>query len=143
MYQDSAVLGASPIELVVLLYDSAIDDIRRALQAMTQRDIESRSAAVGHALLILQQLQGTLDFDRGGHSAQQFEQFYNLVRAKLLEAQMRNSPELMQQQIRFMTEVRDCWIQAERQLQVRQSPSALQAGAAIAEPGGSGSQWNA
>ncbi len=98
MYQDSAVRGATPIELVVLLYDSAIEDMRRALAAMKKGDIEARSAGVGHALMVLQQLQGTLDFEHGGTAAKQFEQFYNLVRAKLLEAQMRNSSDLMQQQ---------------------------------------------
>ena len=66
VYQDSAVRGATPIELVVLLYDSAIEDMRRALAAMKKGEIEARSAAVGHALMVLQQLQGTLDFERGG-----------------------------------------------------------------------------
>src|ERR1700744_3242731 len=101
-YQDSAVQGATPIELVVLLYDSAIDDMRRALAAMQECNIEARSAQIGHALIVLQQLQGPLDFQRGGEAARQFEQFYNLVRAKLLEAQIRSSRELMQQQISAM-----------------------------------------
>ena len=69
--------------------------------------------------MVLQQLQGTLDFERGGSAAKQFEQFYNLVRAKLLEAQMRGSADLMQQQIRYMSEVRDCWVQARRMLEPR------------------------
>ncbi len=44
IYQDSAVRGATPIDLVVLLYDSAIEDMRRALAAMKNGDIEARSA---------------------------------------------------------------------------------------------------
>ncbi len=142
MYQDSAVRGATPIELVVLLYDSAIEDMRRALLAIKKGDIETRSAQVGHALMVLQQLQGTLDFERGGTAAKQFEQFYNLIRAKLLEAQMRSSCDLMQQQIRFLSEVRDCWIQAKRQLQ----PGADSVPSAPAEPtgeGGHNSVWDA
>ena len=117
MYQSNLIEGANPIELVVLLYDSAIQDTRRALSAMQQGDPERRAAEVGHALMVLQQLQGTLDFERGGSAARQFEQFYNLVRAKLLEAQMRSSPELMQEQIRYLSEVRDCWLQAKRAFQ--------------------------
>ena len=77
--------------------------------------------------MVLQQLQGTLDFERGGEAARQFEQFYNLMRAKLLEAQMRGSPELMQQQIRYMSEVRDCWTQAQRILQPKTAVSAVTA----------------
>ncbi len=142
MYQDAAVRGAAPIELVVLLYDSAIEDMRRALVAMKNGDVETRSAGVGHALMVLNQLQGTLDFERGGTAARQFEQFYNLVRAKLLEAQMRNSFDLMQQQVRFMSEVRDCWIQAKRLLQPAPSGEPLPVSAPT-EEGGRNSEWDA
>ena len=116
-YQESAIRGATPIELVVALYDAAIEDMRRALMALKGGDVEARGNEISHALMILQQLQGTLDFERGGNAARQFEQFYNLLRAKLLEAQMRGSPDLIQQQIRYMSEVRDCWSQAKRLLQ--------------------------
>jgi flagellar protein FliS len=119
VYQDSSVRGANPIDLVVLLYDSAIADMGLALTAMQKSDIESRSAKISHALMVLQQLQGTLDFERGGDAARQFEQFYNLTRAKVLEAQMRGSADLMQQQIRSMSEVRDCWLEARRLLAPR------------------------
>ena len=136
-YRDNAARGATPIELVVMLYDSAIQDMGRALTAMKKSDIEERATASSHALLVMQQLQGTLDFERGGAAAKHFEQFYNLVRGKLLEAQLRNSPELMQQQIRFMSEVRECWIQADRQLQPKTNPNPA------AEEGGCASEWNA
>jgi flagellar secretion chaperone FliS len=119
VYQDTSVRGANPIELVVLLYDSAIADMRLALTAMQKSDIEGRSTCISHALMILQQLQGTLDFERGGAAARQFEQFYNLTRAKVLEAQMRGSSDMMQQQIRSMSEVRDCWLEARRLLATR------------------------
>ncbi len=139
-YQESAVRGAAPLELVILLYDSAIEDMRRALAAMQDSEIETRSAQIGHALLVLQQLQGTLDFERGGDAARQFEQFYNLVRAKLLEAQIRGSGELMRQQIRCMSEVRDSWAQAKAMLQ-----PVIDAPAAPSEPleGGPTAEWNA
>jgi flagellar protein FliS len=141
LYQDSSSRGATPIELVIILYDSAIEDMRRALLAMQESgDIEARAARVTHALLVLQQLQGTLDFERGGSAAKQFEQFYNLVRAKLLEAQMRGSADLMQQQIRHMSEVRECWMQAKRLLQPM--PTATATAPAASEEGGN-SQWSA
>src|SRR6201995_1623233 len=101
-YQDNAVRGATPIDLVVMLFDSAIQDMRRSLAAMQKNDVEARTAGIQHALIVLQQLQGTLDFERGGSAARQFEQFYNVIRGKLLEAQLRSSPDLMQQQIRSM-----------------------------------------
>jgi flagellar secretion chaperone FliS len=144
-YRESAVRGATPIELVVILFDAAINDMRRAVSAIRASDVEERAAAVRHAMLVLQQLQGTLDFEKGGDVARQFEHFYNLIRAKVLESQLRNSPELMQQPIRFMAEVRDCWVEAEKQLQpkptvpaVRPAPSQV-----VPEDGGPTAEWNA
>ncbi len=121
-YRENAVRGATPIGLVVILFDAAIDDMRRVVRAGS---IEERATAIRHAMLVLQQLQGTLDFEKGGQVAKQFEQFYNLIRAKVLEAQLRNSAELMQQQIQFMTEVRECWVQAEKQLQPKSNPGTV------------------
>jgi len=142
IYQDTAVRGATPIELVIVLYDAAIEDMRRAMTAMQGSDVEARTRQVSHALMVLQQLQGTLNFEQGGSAARQFEQFYNLIRAKLLEAQMRGSSELMQQQIRYMSEVRDCWTAAKRLLQP--APVATPAVASVsAAEGGSKSKWSA
>jgi flagellar protein FliS len=143
IYQDSAIRGATPIELVIALYDSAIQDMRGALSAMKRSDVEARGSGISHALMILQQLQGTLDFERGGNAARQFEQFYNLVRAKLLEAQMRGSPDLMQQQIRYMSEVRDCWSQAKRLLQPRPGSAGESLASTPAGAGDKGSEWSA
>lgn len=146
-YRDNAVRSATPIELVVILFDSAIDDMRRAVCAIRASDVEERATAIRHAMLVFQQLQGTLDFEKGGQVARQFEQFYNLIRAKLLESQLRNSPELMQQQIQFMSEVRDCWVEAERQLKPKPSVPAAIAAPAPAQSGlddrGPTAEWSA
>jgi flagellar protein FliS len=146
-YRENAVRGATPIGLVVILFDAVIDDMRRAASEMHGGHIEEGATAVRHAMLVLQQLQGTLDFEKGGEVARRFEQFYNLIRAKLLEAQIRNSPELMEQQIRFMVEVRECWMHAEKQLQPKFSSgpvtATIQSARATAEDGGPTSEWNA
>jgi flagellar secretion chaperone FliS len=144
-YRENAVRGATPIELVVILFDAAISDMRRALSAIQTSDIEERADAVRHAMLVLQQLQGTLDFEQGGDVARQFEQFYNLIRAKLLESQLRNSPELMQQQIGFMSDVRNCWVDAEKQLHPSPTaPAAMPAPSPSGlEDGGPTAEWNA
>jgi flagellar secretion chaperone FliS len=145
-YRENAVRSAAPIELVVILFDAAIDDMRRAASAAKAGDIEERAAAIRHAMLVLQQLQGTLDFEKGGQVARQFEQFYNLVRAKLLESQLRNSSDLMQQQIQFMSEVRDCWAEAEKQLNPKPSAPAVITAPPVQsglEDGGPTSTWSA
>ena len=142
-YRNIALQGATPIELVVALYATAIEDMRCALAAMQQNDMEMRARQIGHALIVLQQLQGTLDFERGGSAARQFEQFYNLVRAKLLEAQIRNSTDLLREQIRYFSEVRDCWVTAERVLQPTTPSKEPASGSAGEEHLGARIEWSA
>ena len=99
--------------MVVLLYDRLVRDIHQAIAALNAGDVEARSGHVNHALLILQQLQGTLDFQRGGDTARQLETFYSYVRGKLLEAQICQSRDLMLEQVRAITDVRECWAKLE------------------------------
>lgn len=108
-YRETASLGASPVGMVVLLYERLVQDIHNAVAALDAHDVELRSRHVNHALLILQQLQGTLNFDAGAQSARQLDAFYNVVRGKLLEAQIRQSRELMLQQAKAVAEVREAW----------------------------------
>ncbi len=115
-YRSGAFQGATALGMVVLLYERAILDMRSALTGFQSNQIEARTRHINHAFLVLQQLQGALDFTHGGETAKQFDRFYNHVRAKLLEAQVKNSQAVLSEQIRTMSEVRDCWSQAERQM---------------------------
>jgi flagellar secretion chaperone FliS len=113
-YGQTASLGASPVGVIVLLYDRLARDIHAAIAAMKSNDIEARSSHINHALLILQQLQGSLDFAAGGAAARQLDTFYSHIRGKLLEAQIRQSPELLLTQARVIAQVRESWAEVER-----------------------------
>lgn len=113
-YRESASLGASPVGVVVLLYDRLAQDIHAAIAAMQSGDVEARSLSINHALLILQQLQGRLDFTAGAGAARQLDSFYSHVRGKLLEAQIRQSPELLLAQAQAIAQIRESWAEVER-----------------------------
>ncbi len=108
-YGQTASLGASPVGVIVLLYDRLAQDIHAAIAAMKSTDLEARSSHINHALLILQQLQGSLDFAAGGAAARQLDTFYSHIRGKLLEAQIRQSPEMLLAQARAIAQVRESW----------------------------------
>ena len=115
-YREAASMGASPLGMVVLLYDRLVQDIHEAIAAMKTGQTEARSASVNHALLILQQLQGRLDFTAGTTAARQLDVFYSHVRGKLLEAQIRQSPEMMLAQVQAVAQVREGWAAIERSI---------------------------
>jgi len=113
-YREGAVRGASPVRLVSLLYEQAIEDLRRAIAAHMRGDIEGRTRDINHAILVLGHLEATLDKEQGGKVAANLEIFYRQVRAGLLEAQFRQSMADLEQQVSHLMLVREAWEQVER-----------------------------
>jgi len=102
--------GASPVRLVILLYDQLIKDLRRASAKF--HDVESRTAELDHALKVLGQLQGTLDLSQG-EVADNLDRFYSLLRNNLLAVQSTNSLDLLRQQIDHLLLLREAWVEVE------------------------------
>jgi flagellar protein FliS len=112
-YREAAIRGASPVRLVVCLYEQAITDLRRATMALEKGDIEARTQSINHALLVISHLQGTLDMDRGGEVARNLQKFYNIVRNGLMEAQVKQSSRILEQQISQLVLVHGAWQEVE------------------------------
>jgi flagellar protein FliS len=64
-YRKGAVLGASPAQLVVLLYDGAQRFLHQAARAMRAREVERAHNALRRAEMIIVHLDATLDHDQG------------------------------------------------------------------------------
>jgi flagellar protein FliS len=114
-YRETGAAGANQVELVALLYDVLLDDLRRAIQAIRAHDIEARTFELQHALRIVEQLQGSLNMEDGGEVAATLDQLYSIVRAKILEAQWKVSEQILQSQVSLLLPVRDAWKQASLQ----------------------------
>lgn len=136
-YREAAVAGASPVRLVVLLYEQAMEDLRRALAAHGRGDIEGRSREINHAILVIGHLQATLDKEQGGDVARNLERFYEHLRAGLVEAQCKQSAEVLERQISHLMQVHEAW----RDVEKSQTAPPTQSDA----PGthDSASEWNA
>ena len=101
-YREAAVQGASPVKLVVLLYEQMVEDLRRAARAIDENRIEVRTKAIDHAMLIVSHLQNELNLEAGGGVARNLERFYNLLRTQLLEAQIWVSKDILNEQISLL-----------------------------------------
>lgn len=133
-YRKRAVEGASPVGLVVLLYGGAITGLMRAIGAVEVNNIEKRVNELNKVLAILAELQGTLDFDKGGAVSQQLEKFYVIMRSQVLEASIKNSKSLLEELVKNMTGIKEAWQQVEREATMKgvsgliaapQSPTSL------------------
>ena len=137
-YREADVRGASPVRLVILLYEQAIQDLREAVSAMEKNNIELRTNRINHAIEVIARLQVTLDKERGGAVARNLESFYEFLRAHLCRAQLRASKQELQHLITDLFAVREAWMEVDRTESLRQNspPEADES----APPGGASSE---
>ncbi len=120
-YQQLAARGASPVGLVVSLYDTILRDFRRAQAALIAGNVEQRVFELNHALTVIAHLQSVLNHDRGGEAAKTFDRFYEIARAMILDASVRCTAESLQKLIATFTSIRQAWQQIEPQSAATQS----------------------
>jgi len=122
-YRRSAIQGASPIGLVIALYDALSRDLRRAAEAIRSHDIQRRCAEVNHALLVLGQLEDWIDNKRDERLAESLSQFYSYLRARMREASLKQSAQLLEDQIDLVLQVRTAWQQKDSEQAAGEEPS--------------------
>jgi flagellar protein FliS len=152
-YRQASALGASPVGLVVALYDTILRDFFRALAALQAGDVETRVQELNHALTVIAHLQNVLDFKRGGEAATQLERFYTVTRGLIVKANFLPTPAALEELIELYGGLREAWSQAEHKLPADQAqappaerpgvaPSAVAAPPAFDDGDTHRSQWS-
>lgn len=113
-YREAAVRGATPVGMVILLYEQAVQDLNRAVEAIEQNDIERRTYEINHALSIIGHLEGTLNMESGGVVAENLLRCYQKFKRNLVIAQSSVSVEIILSQITDLLELREAWLEVNR-----------------------------
>ena len=141
-YQQYGLDGASPVDLVVALYDGIIRFLYEATAAVDRRDESGRRAAVKRATDIIIHLQSRLRMDVGGSPAQSLSEFYAAIFAEILMASQSGSKAKFEKTIDCVRNVRDAWREVARDTGDNAGAGEMIA-AATANPSSSGSSWTA
>jgi len=112
-YRKTAVEGASGFGLLIALYDTLARNLQRAAEAERANDLEKRGDEVKHALLVVAYLEDWVQGGPGGELADQLTAFYANLRRSLIQAQIRRSPEMLEQEMASVLKIREYWQQAD------------------------------
>ena len=144
VYGEGAIRGAAPAELMCMMFDMLAADLRRAIEALKARDIERRTGELIHAQSVLENLQGSLNLQDGGEFAGSMDRLFFAIRMKLLEAQWKESVEILTEQLEAVETVRAAWTEAMKAVVPAHSSVPQISGAEMAfEVEGVGSEWRA
>ncbi|MGH2864241.1 MAG: flagellar export chaperone FliS [Solirubrobacteraceae bacterium] len=109
-YRRGAVLAATPVERVVLLYDGARRFLSQAAGAMRQGEIERAHKTLRHAERIISHLDGTLDFQQGEIS-QRLDSIYRFCLNHLNRARLNQDAGKVEEVVELLGELREAWSQ--------------------------------
>jgi flagellar protein FliS len=108
-YEEHTVNTASPVKLVVLLYDGAIRFLKLAERAFAEGDRVLARMHIGKAEKIILELLGSLNFEDGGEIAENLFALYRFVLRECARMSGENYEEVLPGVIRILSGLRDAW----------------------------------
>ena len=105
----------TPLELIVILYDTALFRIAEARAAIERNDLPARRDAVSRAMAIVSELQSTLNLKDGGEIAASLDSLYSYATAGLIEATTHTSPTSLNDVEKVLKNLRDAWCEISTQ----------------------------
>ncbi|MEW7314552.1 flagellar export chaperone FliS [Buttiauxella gaviniae] len=109
---ESAVMSASPHQLIVLLFDGALSALVRARLFMQQGELAAKGEALSKAINIIDNgLKAGLDRDQGGEIAENLSSLYDYMIRRLMLGNLRNDVEAIEEVEGLLTNIADAWKQ--------------------------------
>ena len=107
---ETRVAGADPHQLILMLFDGALLQVRTAGIAIGNQDIPGKGTAISKAIeIILNGLKVSLDYEAGGDLAERLGALYDYMTQRLLYANLHNSQPAMEEVIKLLTELKGAW----------------------------------
>ncbi len=106
-YGARKVETATPAELTLLLYEGAIKFCNIAMGAIEKKDYEKANTNIQKARRIIVELQTTLDHKYP--VAEDFDHIYDYIFNKLVQANVKKDPEILEEALVELRDVRDAW----------------------------------
>ena len=106
-YKNSKVLTASPAELTLMLYEGAIKFCNVAIVAIEKNEMQKAHANIMKAEKIVDHLRITLDMQYP--VAKDFERVYEYIGWRLIQANMKKDPDMIEEALMHLRTMRDTW----------------------------------
>jgi flagellar protein FliS len=109
VYLEQEILSANPLQLVHILYQAAITELREARRNMAARDIPAKCRNLSKATELIGELLCSLDLDAGGEIAARLKALYEYILSRLLQANLHNLDEPIAESIALLSTLDEGW----------------------------------
>ncbi|VCU69928.1 Flagellar protein FliS [Pigmentiphaga humi] len=111
---ETGVSTSSPHALILMLYDGALESLRKAIGCIDAQDPLGKTQALSRATRIIDEgLRASLDHKAGGDLAGQLNGLYDYIVRRTMQAGIDNDAAPLQESIRLLDELREAWASIE------------------------------
>ena len=123
-YQNTQVLTADRVGLIIMLYDGILRFNRLALKAIADNDISARGESINRSLEIIGELANSLNMEEGGEIAKNLSRLYDFCASALTEANLKSDSKAIESVNRVVLEIKSGWeaVANERQKRPAEEP---------------------
>tara|TARA_R110002111_G_scaffold20301_1_gene48551 strand:- start:610 stop:1047 length:438 start_codon:yes stop_codon:yes gene_type:complete len=101
--------AASPHRLVQMLMEGALEKILAAKGFMARKEVAKKGEQISWAISIIDSLRSCLNVDVGGDFAKNLLDLYNYMEQRLLEANIKNDPAMLDEVGQLIIEIKSGW----------------------------------
>ncbi len=111
---NNEVDDSDPHRLIQMLMEGALKNIVMAKNycekpTMRTQEIADKGSKISSAISIIDCLQGSLDHDKGGAIAQNLDSLYDYMKMRLVEANLKNSVEILDEVNKLLLDIKVAW----------------------------------
>lgn len=125
-YLQTQVTTTTQGELLLLLYDGAIKFLNQAKEKIAERDYAGKGILISKALDIVNELDASLNLEKGGELAQNLHKLYFYCSTRLLNANLKMDVAFIDEVIKILSGLRGAYGQ------IVNTPEAMAVGASMA-----------
>jgi flagellar protein FliS len=108
---ETGVASASPLKLIIMLYDGALAALLGAKVNMAAGNIAAKGSAISKAITIIDNgLRASLDKTAGGEIADNLDALYDYMTRRLLQANLQNDVGIVEEIHRLLADLRSAWV---------------------------------
>jgi len=109
IYQEVAVQSSSPMKLILMLYEGAINFLNKAIQCGNEGDVKNKNVYANKARDIIVELNQALNMDEGGELATGLRRIYRFMNWHLTQANWRNENKGLVEVKQMLTYLMEGW----------------------------------
>jgi flagellar protein FliS len=115
-YKKTSIHTASKEQILLMLYQAAIKNCKKAMEAIDSKQIAKKGEYIGKLQDIVIELNNSLDFEIGGGVAEELSSLYDYLLFSSTQANMKIDKEPLEGCLKVLNILYEGWTQAVKQL---------------------------